>query len=72
VIIEPGKSFTIPITKLLHGVRGDTNASYWTAAGTYTLTASYVAPIEGLGLKEEQQATITAAPVKVQVAEPAK
>ncbi|MBI5724921.1 MAG: hypothetical protein HZA50_13255 [Planctomycetes bacterium] len=68
-IIEPGKSMTIPIAKLLHGMRGDANASYWTAAGTYTLTASYTAPIEGLGLKEEQRATITAAPVKIKVAE---
>ena len=72
VTIEPGKSITIPIAKLLHGMRGDSSASYWTAAGEYTLTASYVTPVEGLNLKEDQQATITAAPVKIKVTEPAK
>ena len=67
--IEPGKSITIPVAKLLHGTRGVGNASYWTKAGTYTLTASYVAPIEGLGLKEEQAVTITTAPVTIKVTE---
>jgi hypothetical protein len=68
--IEPGKSLTLPIAKLLHGQRGDASASYWTAPGEYTLTASYVAPSEGIDGREDKQATITAAPVKVRVTGP--
>lgn len=66
--IQPGKSLTIPIKKLLHGSRGDGNASYWTAAGDYTLTAQLTAPVPSLKL---ERATITAAPVKVTVTAPA-
>jgi hypothetical protein len=65
--IEPGKSITIPIARLLHGMRGDSSACYWTAPGLYTLTASYVTPVQGLDVPKDRQATITAAPVKAQV-----
>jgi len=75
--IEPGKSLTIPITQLAHGNRGDSMASYWTKAGEYTLTASYVTPVQEGEPKEneegaEQITTVTAAPVKVQVKEAGK
>ena len=65
--IEPGKPITIALPRLLFGNRGDSMAAYWTAPGEYTLTASYVAPSEGIDGREDKQATITAAPVKVQV-----
>lgn len=65
--VQPGKSLTIPIPKLLHGIRGIANVSYWTTAGAYSLTASYVAPVEGLGLKRGQSLTITAPSVTINV-----
>ncbi|MFB3893488.1 MAG: hypothetical protein ACE15C_15855 [Phycisphaerae bacterium] len=70
--IEPGKSITIPIAKLLFGVRGDSDAAYWTAPGTYTLTASYITTISGLEaepfkVKNDQPVIIFAVPVKVEV-----
>lgn len=65
-VIEPGKSLDIPIAKLLHGLRGKANASYWTEPGEYTLTAIYSTPVEGLDAK---RMTVTAAPVKIKVEE---
>lgn len=65
--VEPGKALTIPITKLLHGARGIGEASDWTKPGTYTVTASYVTTIQGLGFNDQQTTTATAAPVTVRV-----
>ncbi len=70
--IEPGKSTEFTISRLHFGERGDTFAAYWTQPGTYTLTASYVTPVEGVDLKGARQATIIAAPVQVQVTAPEK
>jgi hypothetical protein len=67
VTIEPGKSLTIPIKRLTHGMRGVSSASYWTEPGDYTLSASYRTPVEGLDLKPDQGATIFGPPVKIKV-----
>ena len=72
--IEPGKSLTIPITRLTYGSRGDSMACYWTAPGAYTLTASYTAPLTAPGVEGIQNirpVTFTAPPVKVNVLAPA-
>jgi hypothetical protein len=67
VKIEPGKSMTIPITRLAHGMRGTANASYWTEPGEYSLSASYLTAVEGLDLKPGQRVSITSPAVKIKV-----
>jgi hypothetical protein len=70
VAIEPGKTMTIPVKRLLHGFRGVSSASYWTEPGDYTLRASYKTAVEGLDLKPGQNVVITSPPVKIKVAAP--
>jgi hypothetical protein len=38
-ILQPGGSYRFKVTRLAHGYRGRAFASYWLAAGEYTLTA---------------------------------
>jgi hypothetical protein len=73
VTLAPGKSESVPVTSLAFGLRNLTHAAYWTAAGEYTLVASYqtsLAPApkdardagNGLGA-----VTLTTAPIKLKV-----
>jgi hypothetical protein len=73
-IIEPGKSLAITISRLQSGSRSESMACYWTAPGTYTLTASYTTPLTVRrvnGVPDDRAFTFAAAPVKVNVLAPA-
>jgi hypothetical protein len=63
--IDPGKSLSIPIKSLRHGLRGISKLAYWTEPGEYTLTASYTTHPPDLN---DQTSTIEAPPVKIKVA----
>jgi hypothetical protein len=70
--LAPGKSLSVPITKLQYGFRGASNMSYWTEPGEYKLTASYKSGIQPppKGSKENEGfglATITAEPITIKV-----
>jgi hypothetical protein len=39
--LQPGKTYVIPIKNLAYGFRGQTHVAYWTAAGEYTLSATF-------------------------------
>ncbi len=70
--LAPGKSLSIPITKLAYGFRGAAAMSFWTEPGEYKLTATYTTGIQpppkgtavsdGFGL-----ATLRAEPVVIKV-----
>jgi hypothetical protein len=72
VSLAPGKSASVPITRLSYGLKGSDNA-YWTEAGEYTLAAGYqtaVAPAPK-GARAEADGfapvTLTSAPIKLKV-----
>jgi hypothetical protein len=62
--LAPGQTHTIPIKSLRFGVRGISKQAYWTEPGEYTLTASYTTHPPN---QNDQQTTIAAPAVKVQV-----
>jgi hypothetical protein len=63
VTIEAGKSTSIPIQVLKHGMR-NSNAVYWTEPGEYALKASYTTHRPG---QDAGRTTIAAPAVKVTV-----
>lgn len=72
--IAPGKTFSIPVTTLKSGPRGDTNWSYWTEPGEYTLTAGFKtgispAPKDAKEVNKDGFATVTikTEPIKLKV-----
>lgn len=72
--IAPGKTHSIPVTVLKSGSRGDTNWSYWTEPGEYTLTASFKTGIspapkdaKDVGKDGFAPVTIKAEPIKIKV-----
>jgi hypothetical protein len=73
VTLAPGKSVTVPISTLGFGLRGLTHAAYWTAPGSYTLTASYETTLKPAPAQAGEAGngfgtvTLTSAPVKIQV-----
>ena len=46
VTLGPGKTLSIPVTKLQYGFRGLAQMSYWTEPGEYKLSASYTTAIQ--------------------------
>jgi hypothetical protein len=70
--LAPGKSVSVPITKLRYGFRGASNMSYWTEPGEYKLAASYKTGIQPppKGSKESNGfglVTIAAEPITINV-----
>ena len=61
VVLEPGKSYDIPVKKLADGFRGVSRYIYPTAPGEYTLSATYLLAA-GDGAKGE---TLKAAEIKI-------
>jgi hypothetical protein len=73
ITLAPGKSEKVPIKSLKYGRRNLTDGAYWTAAGEYTLAASYQTTMrpapEGatVGGDGFGAVTLTSAPIKIQV-----
>jgi hypothetical protein len=70
--LAPGKSLSVPITKLQYGFRGASNLSYWTEPGEYKLTASYKTAIQPAPKGSTEQmgfglVSITAEPITIKV-----
>jgi RNA polymerase sigma factor (sigma-70 family) len=59
VTIAPGKSHSLPITRLAYGKRGEQHRAYWCRAGAYTLTARL--------MTTEFRVHFVSAPVKLEV-----
>jgi hypothetical protein len=71
--VAPGKTLEVPIKSLAYGKRNLTNAAFWTAAGDYTIKATYQIGVSPAP-KDTQDVgngfgtvTVTSAPVKVKV-----
>ncbi|HEX4998214.1 MAG TPA: hypothetical protein VFY29_08315 [Terriglobia bacterium] len=62
--VAPGETYSIPIKSLRFGIRNIGKMAYWTEPGEYTLTASYITHPPN---QSDQQTTITAPPVQIQV-----
>ncbi len=45
-VLDPGKTLSIPVTKLQYGFRGASLMSYWTEPGEYKLAATYKTAIQ--------------------------
>jgi hypothetical protein len=73
VKLAPGKSVKVPITSLAYGLRGLTDAAYWTAPGDYMIRASYQTAIRPAptGTRDIGSGfggvTVSTAPVKLKV-----
>ncbi|HVK18387.1 MAG TPA: hypothetical protein VM533_15735 [Fimbriiglobus sp.] len=72
VEVAPGKSLEIPVKSLTSGFRGQSNYSYWTKPGEYTLVATFKTGVQPIpeGAKEQDgfgQVKLTSAPFKVKV-----
>jgi len=72
VDLAPGKSVSIPITKLQYGRRNMEKMAYWTAPGEYKLTASYNTGLQPAPKDTREnmgfgQVTITSEPIIIKV-----
>jgi len=71
--LAAGKTYKIPVKKLLYGARGVSEQAYWTEPGEYTLSATFDTGIkpapEGTKADEEGFARVklTSDPVKIKV-----
>jgi hypothetical protein len=79
VTLAPGKTHTLPITRLMTSRIGrEGTASYWTEPGDYTLTATYKTAISPVpkGTKDNGKGfgpvTVISAAVKLKVVDPPK
>ena len=72
VTLAPGKSLSIPVTKLVGGFRGMAQMSYWTEPGEYKLTASFQTGVQPApkGTKDFDgfgKVTVTTEPIVIKV-----
>jgi hypothetical protein len=73
VTLAPGKSESVPVASLAFGLRNLTHAAYWTAAGEYTLAASYQTALAPAPKDAKDQGNgfgavlLTTAPIKLKV-----
>jgi hypothetical protein len=65
VTLAPGKSYDVPLKRLVDGFRGASRYVYWTEPGEYTLTATYQLSDADGG----KGALLKSAPVKIKVEE---